>query len=525
MKPLISLQNALADFGEQALQGGFAPSDELRRFALERERRYGMPDSDKPKPDRMEPALRRLLDSGEIESARDLRYICYGLAHPVGPLKQRVLASAKAFDSLFTRLHTIAGEHKRLRRCYQGLLSTYCEFDARNADEPMRGQWLEIRVFLDRWLNEIVSTAPVPQWAVVLSEHRNLLCDTPCKRYSKALLDGNSEEFDSTMAALSISDKSWVLQEGTFSAIQAACEERDSVFTRRIPALIDLMQKHPLIQEQGLIAVVSHYALIQHQTENKQLCEFSVGMWGNPLLNKNLKKWDLVGESATRMVAGWLKSRLIEDFFELLSVDGKTDRRRVLFWQRFIESIDDMYFALGINAYFRNNSEDMKRLRNTMGDHLLRLEGGSYTNNGFFMLMGDKVIAEFGEMGNAVYIFHNHKDSMPFELRGTIRGTGKTEWRELPGAHHLRHQDNVHNHSRWETRFDSYLSKKVGITPGRTPMLQVASTEKATTAPLPADADAIRKFCARYGIPCRPDAVRHPSWFKRATRIALSQNT
>lgn len=511
MNPLAYLQNALSEFGEAALQEGFSPPDELRRYAKELEKRFGTPDFDKPRPDRMEPALRRLLESGKVESARDLRYICYGLAHPVGPSQQRVLSSQEGFGALINRLQSLTGDTKRLRRCYQGLMSTYFEFDGIAAEEPTQKHWYEVRNMLDRQLDAIVATDPVPQWAVALNEHRNLLCDSPCKRYSHDLLNGDSKGFDDILAALGITDKSWVLRESTFSAIKAACDESDAGFLKHVPALLNLMRKHPLIQVPALAAVLSRYAKSRSHPENKRLCDFSAALWGNPLLKKNLKNWDIVGEAATQLISGWLKSSLIDDFFELLSVDGKTDKRRVRFWQRYIDSIDDMFFALGRNAYFRNDDEDIKRLRKTMGDNLLRLDGGSSSNNGFFMVMGDKVVAEFGEMGNAVYVFRN--DSMPFELKGSINGTGRTEWRELKGAHHLRHQDNVHGYPKWEGRFNSYFRKNLGISPGKAPEHKTHAASQAVKdggaqTPLPTDIDSIRKFCVRFGMKLETDTTR-----------------
>jgi len=98
-----------------------------------------------------------------------------------------------------------------------------------------------------------------------------------------------------------------------------------------------------------------------------------------------------------------------------------------------------------------------------MGDNFLRLEGGTGSNNGFFMVMGERVVVEFGEPGNAVYVFR--RDTLPFRLAGTVDGTGRQDWRDLDGAHHLRHADNVHGYGRWEEYFANYLDRKFGIRP------------------------------------------------------------
>lgn len=368
MKALANLEVSLSGFGDMALNGEFTPPDELRRYAQELEKRFGAADADKPRVDRMEPALRKLLSSSVIQTSQDLRYVCYGLAYPVGLSKQRVLSSRDGFDAIKKRINSISGNTKLLRRCFQGLLATYFEFDGKTTDDLTKKQWYEVRDMLEHQLDMVLSITPVPKWAAALYDHRNLLRDAPCKRYSTDLLKGKTDEFDFVLGALGISDKSWVLRESALSAIQTACDSSDdSVFLRHVPNLLDLMIKHPLIQKEALANVMSRYARMISHPENTRLCNFSVELWGNPLLRKNLKNWDIVGEAVTKLVSSWLKSSLIQDFFELLSVDGKTDKRRVKFWKRYIDSIDDMFFAMGRNAYYRNDDEDIKRLRKRWG--------------------------------------------------------------------------------------------------------------------------------------------------------------
>jgi hypothetical protein len=188
------------------------------------------------------------------------------------------------------------------------LLSAYFEFDGKIAEELTRKQWYEVRNILDLQLDTIVSANPVPQWALALFEHRNLLREFPCKRYSPGLLNGGTKEFDYILAALGISDKSWVLRESAFGVIHAACDElEDAIFLTHVPVLLDLILKHPLIKAEALAMVLSRYAKILSPPENKQLYEFSIELWGYPLLKKNLKNWDAAGEAATQLVIGWLK--------------------------------------------------------------------------------------------------------------------------------------------------------------------------------------------------------------------------
>ena len=73
MKAIRALEIALSGFGEAALHGGFSPPAEMKRYAHELDRRFGSPDSDRPRVDRREPVLIRLLAQYRIESARDIK--------------------------------------------------------------------------------------------------------------------------------------------------------------------------------------------------------------------------------------------------------------------------------------------------------------------------------------------------------------------------------------------------------------------------------------------------------------------
>lgn len=500
MTAIRALELTLSSFGDGALRGGFSEAVEMKRYARALEHRFGSPNADKPRTDRREPALRRLLAEGRIESTRDVKYVCYGLADPIGPQKQRVLGNQIAFSALLQHLHTLERDPRRLRRCYLGLLSAYFEFDGRNcADATTREHWNRLRLYLGHHLDTVASATPVPKWASTLKEHSNLLEVKPCEPYAKLLLGGLSEEFEAMRRALDISGNSWVIHEAAFAAIDNACKETEDTFLDYLPALMELMQVHPVIQNPALAKVLGKYAQIRNRQEHRALCHFAVSLWGNPLLKKNLKNWDIAGQAATDMVSLWLKSTLIEDFFELLSADGTTDKRRVKFWQRYVEAIDDMYFALGRSALF-DKGEDIHRLRKTMGDNLLRLEGGASTNNGFFIVMGNHVIVEFGQKGNAAFIFKN--TSLPFELGGAVSGLGKSQWKDDAEAY-LRHFDR--SHSRWEKDFEEELRRIVGVTPG-VALVRGRAIEAPSNRPthqpssVPFDVNNVRSLCARYGL-------------------------
>ena len=65
------------------------------------------------------------------------------------------------------------------------------------------------------------------------------------------------------------------------------------------------------------------------------------------------------------MVEGWLKRRLIKDFFELLARDGAADLRRLNYWLKWEPEISDMWFLLGEDAR-RNKTEAFLSVRKRM---------------------------------------------------------------------------------------------------------------------------------------------------------------
>jgi hypothetical protein len=507
--PLASLRSSLEAFGRAPLQVAFEGPAELKKYAANLAARFDSAVSDRPRSERMTPILRRLLASGEIATVQDVRYACYGMALVVGQSEQRILGNPNASGVLFARLNEIAVDKRRLRACYQGLLATYFSFDGRNADEPTATQWLKVRRFLQDNLSVVESLKPVPQWMQLLSQHINLFTDEPCERYSRQLLEGDKAEFQELTEGLGILDQSWLFIEAAYSTIRMACSRPGAEFVSKISAVLALIKEHPVIQDKGLAEILKRYSEVPGQPEESRLLQLSVSLWHNPLVSRNLVKWHLAGDNATAMVVRWLKSTLIDDFFEHLSADGATDKRRVKFWRRYVGSIENMYFALGGKARASNDA-DVVRLRKTMGDNLIRMEGGANTNNGFFMVMKDRVIAEFGEKGNAVYLFH--RDHLPFELKGTISGTGKREWQGLPHVHYLRHDDNVHGSPRWEGRFKEFLARSLKVqpdedasapSPGRVMREPEAQRSGRTQF------EEIRKFCAKRGIPVSVSQDEH----------------
>ncbi|WP_284046778.1 EH signature domain-containing protein [Cupriavidus campinensis] len=93
---------------------------------------------------------------------------------------------------------------------------------------------------------------------------------------------------------------------------------------------------------------------------------------GNPWLRRThwdayVRVGDKADDQAREMVFFWLKERLVADFFELLSVDGINDKRRVAYWLRFVPFVEDMWFALGSSASSRRGGNLASSARGQRG--------------------------------------------------------------------------------------------------------------------------------------------------------------
>jgi hypothetical protein len=206
------------------------------------------------------------------------------------------------------------------------------------------------------------------------------------------------------------------------------------------------------------------------------LRDAAVGIVGNPWLRRaNWDAWvvDARGkpdDQSREMVNGWLKRRLITDFFELLSVDGTGDSRRVDYWLRFEPAIEDMWFALGADAQYRRG-EQFNDFRNRAKGRLLHLDGTTADNNAFVMRVGRYLLVEFGAKGNAMYVFE--WDALGQPLLHTLT-SGRA--RASVSIHRLKDSNNVerliHRDSAaqsWEQKFDTHLVPRIGRRPSDPP--------------------------------------------------------
>ena len=302
------------------------------------------------------------------------RYVCFGLAVPYAAEKL-LIEDARRFPRVLESAEEYERQPRPFRRMYRGLLHSYFQYDAHRPNCPHigRSNWQALRDYLERRRGFASEGGGfVPAWVGVLESHRSLLSQNPCAPYAEDALRGDSARFREAQEGLDIPETSWLTREIVLAQLREAAESIDARFKERIGALVGLAAEHALLRDDILKGTLDRYARCDDLTVDTRLRDATVTEWGNPWLQAHAAKWGRVSDKARKMVAGWLKVELITLFFQKLAADGINDRRRVNFWLRYHEHIDDMYFALG-NVARRQRDADFKELRQKMGDHQLTL--------------------------------------------------------------------------------------------------------------------------------------------------------
>ncbi|WP_454724175.1 MULTISPECIES: EH signature domain-containing protein [Cupriavidus] len=457
-----------------------------------------------PASDQVQESLRRFGATQRVENFTELKYVCHGITVPVGDAKWRVIDDGPLLNRLLMLVDEQHGQPKQYRRCYQGLLHGYFGFDrGGNSVSPAEVNWKTLRGFLDSRLDPIRQTAlhrgSCPSWLTTLSDHRNLLTDNPCHRYAKALARSNTDELRSVCAGLGIPDRSWVWDEALMAYVRTVCGRDDRSFQdglsgvlQLINGRLDLKLPETLAKRATAMAVV-RYAACAERPEHASLRDTCLARIGNPWMQR--VAWDAaVGEEpARKMVEGWIKRRLIRDFFEHLAADGTADRRRLEYWLKWEPHISQMWFVLGSSA-LRNQSAAFQSLRKRMAAQARKLVDSDDENNAFIMQIGHLIVIEFGKTGNACFVyqaadFEADLDAASFDTNRDLKQRDKRE--RL-----------IHNGS-WEWKFDDTLKAMLRTaSPAVRQQTPVGTQTGATTSPRlsAAQFNEIRRLCTDYAV-------------------------
>jgi hypothetical protein len=371
-----------------------------------------------PRQDTLRSTVQSFLKLGHAASFKELKYTCYGVTMAVDDKCHRLVDQPEALFRLLGQVDGERDEDRRFLRCYQALLQSYFSFAATPDHSATQLQeqasFQGLRGFLSDRLELVVRPirGRVAGWAITLQEHRNLLTESPCQRYTDELAQGKTDQLADVCKGLGISRESWVWQEVILAYLRDVCQRDDRGFKQSLDQALDLsgsqtaLTPSPATSRIVVAQVVKRYSEAAERPELPRLRDASIEQIGNPWLRR--PAWDawVRHEPARQMVDGWLKSKLMEDFFTLLSEKsgGGVDTRRLKYWLKFVNLIEDMWFMLGADAY-HDRSAGFVEMRSRMKGRLKAMTGGPSQNNAFVMRIGGYQFIEFGSKGNACYIY------------------------------------------------------------------------------------------------------------------------
>jgi EH_Signature domain len=443
----------------------------------------------RPMEDLLIKAIHKFKVKGNTDTFTELKYVCYGVETPVGPEKYRVIEDINTFSLLLKSVEE--RNSKQLRRCYQGLLSSYFRFDPREpANKKGAENWVQLKVFLKAKISPIYKTSiergTTPEWLSTLYEHKNLLDENPCKRYAESLTKGSTQDLQEVSNGLGIESSSWVWNEAFLAYVRNVCAMDDQSFTEHLADVLELVNGNGEINiPEGIAIEATAFCIIRYSSaantiEHQYLRDTCVRKIGNPMLEKT--KWDALvnHEPARQLVTSWLKQQLIKDFFELLAQDGAADVRRLNYWLKWEKHISEMWFFLG-NMAFNDQRVAFVDVRERMGGSIRQLvEPSRPENNAFVMRIGSYLLIEFSTKNNAMFIYQTD-EALP-DMKHGYRTTYRLK--NLKGS-----LGKYSHQSYWEGTFDqvlrSRLNQSVPVSKNETPVYRTpvpASTQ--TSIPL-----------------------------------------
>ena len=460
---------------------------------LERRRKDG-PGAYVPK-HLQEEAVTRFWSSKRVDNLKDARLVSHGVELPIGQQRLRVIEDKERFLALLEGVDKYLPIPKQYRRCYQGLMSGYFDYDPEAKEAPKIGRenWATLRDYLGDRADRVRDGELNPQWVDSLQQHKTLFGENPCMSYGAALLAGETQEVDELREVLKISASSWFMRKLYLAPVQAAVGKPQSEFLDLLSRVLGLLQDNKSVYDEGLVLVLDRFARLREPPLAIPLRDAAVNRWGNPWLKIYAPSWGRVSPEARAMVSEWTKLEFIKAFFTLLAGEHTSDSRRLEFWARYVSAIDDIHFALGADAR-QNSSTDFKTLRSKIADISIPLQDNVKSNNAFIMKIGPVVIVEFSGFSNACYGY-TFNESLPFRFdkplvlpkdsKNSLKHSSRELW--------LSHKDGIQGYETWEERFEAELAGRFGVKLQKSSIKQVMMNLPLAPPPQPTMPQAIQK--------------------------------
>ncbi|RZO91449.1 MAG: hypothetical protein EVA59_13300 [Limnobacter sp.] len=433
-------------------------------------------------------ALTTFWEQERLETLKEARLVSFGMCIPHRHGGTCILEDRKKFQAVLDSASGIEqwiSEPRWYRRCYQGLVRSYFEYDPQAAETPSIGKknWSDLRDYLSARVDFITDTKNNPSWVETATTNREVFGESPCSPYAANMLVGETAKVDALCEQLGVLKSSWFLKELVLAQIIQATKFSDERFERLIPQLLNLLSDNLVLRDRGLIHLLDRYARSPSSGINEPLRNSSVDWWGNPWLPSNESRWGGVKPATREMIADWLKREFIESFFSKLAQDGVGDKRRANFWLRYVKSMSNVQFALGAHALY-SRDKDFEVLRRKMEGLYTTLMTNDRLNNAFVMTIGNLIAVEFGGSGNAFYGYDKSGD-LPFDMLRPVDTTvdAKNSLKRSDKIIWLKHKDGIHGWSKWEEMFAATLKQHFNILPDSS--LKVRKATVPPPAPSP----------------------------------------
>jgi hypothetical protein len=162
---------------------------------------------------------------------------------PLGALHWTVLGDEVMLRRLLEQVDAQAAWPRRFRKCYQGLVQSFCSYpilDASSAE--LLNNWRLLRVYLAERLPATQRIAHPPRWLQALGRHANLFDANPCAGYVSELLAGNPERFLNAVSGIGIRPDSWICRDALEQATRSVTETfNENDFQEKLAALLALL--------------------------------------------------------------------------------------------------------------------------------------------------------------------------------------------------------------------------------------------------------------------------------------------